>query len=131
MGPGASKINSPVSPANIPAAGASRRTRQLAREKNMLISPIDPPIRPAAATRMMNHHEPPADSNRYCSCKRLMSALANRQAHVVIKSANDAIGNPALDCGGDGSAVELIVCICLLKFFSIDDLAISPICEAA
>ena len=60
-GPGASKMNSPVSPARIPAGIASTRTRQELREKNKLTSPTIPPTAPADATRIVNHHEPLAD----------------------------------------------------------------------
>jgi len=129
-GPGAIKMNSPVSPARMPAGGASRRTRQLVREKIRLINPTNPPIRPAATTRMISHHEPLADSAWYCSCQRLMSALANKQAHVVINSANDAIGNPPADRCGDGSAFESVNGIELRKLLGVDDLAVGPICQA-
>src|SRR3954470_23711898 len=129
-GPGAIKINSPVSPARMPAGGASRRIRQLVREKMRLIKPTNPPIRPAATMRMMSHHDPLADRAWDCSCQRLISALANRQAQVVIKSANDAIGNPPADRCGDGSAFESVNGIELRKLLGVDDLAVGPICQA-
>ncbi len=48
-GPGAIRRKSAVSPAKMPANGASNRTRQVLREANKPRSPMIPPIVPATA----------------------------------------------------------------------------------
>src|SRR5262249_40464743 len=88
------------------------------------------PITAATTTSMTNNHESLAESARYCSCQRLRSILANRQAKVVINNTNAAIGKPAVDRFGGASEFVSGVGIDLRKFLCIDDVAIRAIGKA-